>query len=134
MTKWTTLCANFTDEEMRVIKQVQRLYKFNQSQLVRASVGTGISVLLIQALTMSEKSPLVQALRPVLEKVFDKKKMKEIEQAIEKIKNEHPELVKKSEEDGKILNESVNVFRKHNKRGAPKRSSRKRGRPKKSET
>src|SRR2546427_5113856 len=130
MSDWRNLSARFTEEEMKVIEQVQKVYKWNRSQLVRASVRTSISVLLANALTMNEKSPLVQAMLPILKKMFPEEKRNEIEQGIEKIKAENPELVKKAEEDAKILSESMKPFETHNRRGAPKRKAGKRGRPK----
>src|SRR5690242_4205770 len=116
MSDWRNLSAKFTEEEMKVIEQVQKLYNWNHSQLVRASVRTSILALLANVLTANEKSPLVQAMLPMLKKTFDDEKMKEIEQGLEKIKEENPELVKKVEEDAKILSESSKPFETHNRR------------------
>ena len=129
MTNWTTLCAKFSEDEVKIIKILAKKFNVSKSKIIRYSVATQANAILFQALLQDEKSPLFKAYAPIVKKIFSKKRMKEIENEIEKL-GKRPKIIKQAEEDAEIIYRTVKIFKEHKKRGKPKKPKKRRGRPK----
>lgn len=127
-TEWTTLSGRFTDEEMKVIKQIQG--NLNDNQFIRASVNF-IVKLGIVATMLSADSPITKAVEPLVKEVFNEQVVKDMEKKVGEAEAKiSPEVIQQGKEYAENLKEYSKPFEEHKKRGKPKQHPKKRGRPK----
>jgi hypothetical protein len=116
--------------EMIVIKAIQKLYGWNNSNLVSNCVMAGAQTLLINVIVDNPSSSLTKAFSPVVDRLFNEENMARIEEELQKEKaNIDPDLIKQAQEHMAIITESLHVFQVHRKRGRPANEKRPLGRP-----
>jgi len=129
--EWTTLSAMFNKKEMIPIRAVQKLYGWNNSQLVKQSIMVGTLFLLEERILNTPRTGLTQMMKIAVDTIFDKRTIKRIEKELEKQKASiDPAIMKQAEEEFQLLGASMNAFKEHRKRGRPSAQHRGRGRPK----
>jgi hypothetical protein len=127
---WTTLSAMFTRQEMIPIRTVQKLYSWNNSQMVRQSVMVGTQVLLEGRIIYNPNSSLSKVMQVIIKKIFNKRTINRIEKELEKEKAKiDPATFKQAQEELELLKISMRVFKEHKSRGRPKAKKGVRGRP-----
>lgn len=132
--EWPKISASFTTEEMEVIERVRNLLKTNKNRFVRTCILSGIVHILLIRILQSKKTGLPKVAKPIVDNIFTKEKIAQIEKEIDKAM----QLVTHKEKDQgmdevNLLKDIAKMFLQHNPVGAPSQKRRKVGRPSKKE-
>ena len=121
------MTTKFTEEEMAVIRPIMKAYKWDNYNFLRQAALMGTNMIMTSLAVADPNSPLSKSLEPIL-KPFAELVEQHFEGKEEEIRSKlDPAILKKAEEDAALINQSREVFKKHDRRG-PKSDPPTRGR------